>query len=182
MRHRYVNLATWILLGLVPRSEREPLAGDLAEEYSLRSKAASSSAADEWYLRQVRASVLPLLWARLRRPEWRATLGVALAAYVAAGIVELTVNWAMATSSATGSTAYNPLGLFVVFPLVVLVGYFAARFRPGAPAVLAGMMLLAATIISASTTESVPLWWRIAYFFVGPVAACLGGTLRRSVR
>lgn len=168
MRHPSVDLATWILSRLVPENEREPLIGDLAEEYALRSKAVSSSVALKWYLWQLCASVPPLLWAR--RPTW-ATFGLALAAYIAVGIVDIVTNWVI--------SRFNPLSLLLSFPMVVLIGYCAARFRPGAPTVLAAMMLVSVTVMTVSTTESAPLWYRIAYFFVGPAAVLIGGALNR---
>ena len=39
-------------------------------------------------------------------------------------------------------------------------------------------MLLIVTMMMLSTTESMPLWYRIAYFFVGPAAAFLGSAIR----
>jgi hypothetical protein len=176
MRNSSLHLATWVLARLVPENEREPLIGDLAEEYALRSKAASSSAALKWYLRQMCASVPPLLWARLRRPTWLATFGLALAAYVAVGIVDVLVNWVI--------SRFNPLSLLLSFPIVVLIGYCAARFRPRAPIVLAAMMLVTVTVMTLTASESPPLWYRIAYFFVGPVAAFMGSALnsRREAR
>ena len=178
MRHRALHAATWILFWLVPRREREPLVGDLTEEYALRANAVSSSAALKWYLQQVCASVPPLLWATLTRVAWISTVGVALLAYLAVGVVELIVNWAISSSFATGTVAYNALGLLVTSPMVVLIGYFAARFRRGAAIVLGAMMLLAVTAMTLWTTESLPPWLRIAYFFVGPAAAFVGSALR----
>jgi hypothetical protein len=170
MRNPSLNLATWVLSRLVPESERDPLIGDLAEEYVLRSKATSSSAARKWFLWQVCASVPPLLWARLRRPMWLATFGLALAAYIAVGIVDIVTNWVI--------SRFNPLSLLLSFPMVVLIGYCAARFRPKAATVLAAMMLVSVTVMTVTTTETVPLWYRIAYFFVGPAAVLIGGALR----
>jgi hypothetical protein len=175
MSHRAVHVATWILSRLVPQGEREPLLGDLAEEYALRANTASSSAAFKWYLQQICASAPPLLCDRLTRAAWSATAGVALLAYIAVGLVELIVNRAISSSTAV---SYNPLGMVITFPMVVLIGYFAARFRPRAPVVLGAMMLLAVTARTVSTTESVPQWYRIAYFFVGPAAVFIGSALR----
>jgi len=169
MRNPSLHLATWVLSRLLPENELDPLIGDLAEEYALRSKAASSSAARKWYLRQVCASVPPLLWARLRRPMWLATFGLALAAYIAVGVVDLIVNEVI--------SRFNPLNLVISFPMVVLIGYCAARIRPGAVTVLAAMMLVAVTVMTVSTTETAPLWYRIAYFFVGPAAVFIGRAL-----
>ncbi len=180
MRSRVPPMATWILLWLVPKREREPLVGDLTEEYVLRTNAASSSAALKWYLQQVCASVLPLLWAAVARTAWISTVGVALLAYVAVGVVELTVNWAISASFATGTVAYNALGLLITSPIVALIGYFAAGFRRAAAIVLGVMMMLVITVLTLGTNESMPLWLRIAYFVVGPAAACSGSTRGRS--
>ncbi len=125
MRHRAVDVATWMFSRLVSKGEREPLLGDLAEEYALRTNAASASAAFKWYLRQICASAPPLLYAQLARAGWIATAGVALLAYIGAGLAELMVHRVISSSPAV----YNPLGLVITFPMVVLIGYFAARFR-----------------------------------------------------
>ena len=100
MHHPALRVATWIFSGLVPKDVREPLMGDLAEEHALRVKAGSSSAALKWYLRQIFASIPPLLWTRLTRAAWLSTLGVALLAYFAVGVVQLTIRWAISSSSA----------------------------------------------------------------------------------
>jgi uncharacterized membrane protein AbrB (regulator of aidB expression) len=125
---------------------------------------------------RVCASAPHLMWARLIRVPWISTIGVALLAYIAVGVVELVVNWA--TSGASAHAAYDPLGMFITFPMVVLIAYFAARLRRTAPLVLAVMMLVAVTVMTLSAAEDVPPWYRIAYFFVGPVAACIGSALR----
>lgn len=49
---------------------------------------------------------------------------------------------------------YNPLGLVITFPMVVLIGYFAARFRRRAAIVLGAMMLLAVVVMTAWSRES----------------------------
>ena len=175
MRHRAAHVATWILSRLVSRSECEPLLGDLAEEYALRANTASASAAFKWYLRQIWASAPALLYAKLTQAAWIATAGAALLAYIAVGLVELIVNRAISSSPAA---AYNPLGMVITFPIVVFIGYFAARFRPRAAIVLGAMMLVAVTVMTASTTEGTPSWYRVAYFFVGPAATLIGSALR----
>jgi hypothetical protein len=172
--HPALRVATWIFSWLVPKTEREPLIGDLVEEYALRAKAISSSAALKWYLLQICASVPPLLWSRLTRAVWLSTLGVALLAYFAVGVAQVIIRWAISSSSAT---VYNPLDLIAIFPMVVLIGYFAERFRRRSAIVLGAMMLAAITAMTVWTTESSPLWYRVAWFFVGPAAALIGGVL-----
>ena len=178
IRHRALHVATWAFSWLAPRSQREALLGDLAEEYSLREAAGSSSAAAKWYLRQLCVSAPTLLWARVSHAGWLATTGVALLAYIAVGVIEVIAGRATASSSATGTAPYNPLFMVTTFPPVVLVGYFATRLRPKAAIVLAAMMLLTVTAMTLWSTEIMPPWYRIAYFLVGPAAIFLGSALR----
>jgi hypothetical protein len=177
MRRLLLPAVMWVLLWLVPENEREPLLGDLVEEHARRAAGASSSAALGWCLRQVCASIPPLLWARLARAAWVSTLAVALPAYIAIGVAELGVNRAISSLSGPGTAADNPFGLLLMFPTVVLIGYLAASLRPAAAIALALMMLLAATAMTLWSTESVPAWHRIAYFLVGPAAAITGAAL-----
>jgi len=171
-----LGVALWILSRLVPEREREAFVGDLIEEYSLRAREVSSSAALRWGLRQVGVSLPSLVWFRLTRSAWIATCGVAIVAYLAVAIVELGVNRAISNSS-----AYNPLGMLITFPMVVLIGYFAAGWRRGAAIVLGAMMLVTVTVMTLSAAESMPVWYRVAYFFVGPAAALSGTALHRIV-
>lgn len=174
MRHPALRAATWVFSWLVPKDVREPLMGDLAEEYALRVKAASSSAALKWYLKQICASIPPLLWTRLTRSVWLSTLGVAVLGYFAVGVVQIIIRLVISSAS---TTRYNPLDLIAIFPMVVLIGYFAERFRRRSAIVLGVMMLLAITAMTVWATENSPLWYRVAWFFVGPVAAFIGGRL-----
>jgi hypothetical protein len=175
MRDRCLHLAVWLVSRLVPERERAPFVGDLMEEYALHAKATSTSAAGRWCLQQICASVPSLLWLRIVRGTWLSTLGVALLAYIAVAAVEVSVNWALAK---WGTAAYSPTGMLMTFPMVVLIGYFAAGLRRGAATVLGGMMLLAVTVMTVTAEESVPTWYRIAYFVVGPAATFAGSTLR----
>lgn len=177
MRNRGMHAATWILSRLLPADERGPLVGDLVEEYALRLKSASPSAAFTWYLRQVGASAAPLLWTRLRRAAWLSTVGAALFAYIAVGVVEFAVNRVMPGPVRGAAIAYTPLSLIIPFPAVVLIGYCAARYRRRSPIVLAGLMLLAVTGMTLSSTENTPVWYRIAFFVVGPAAVLIGSAL-----
>jgi hypothetical protein len=177
--HRALRLATWIVSRLAPESEREPLVGDLMEEYAVRASESSSSAALKWYLQQVCASAPSLLWARIKLAAWPciSTLGVALLAYIAVGVVDFGVKWVIPNWTAEGGFAPNPLGMIVTSALVVVIGYFAARYRRRAPLVLAAIMMFVIVWMLWGSGESSPLWFRVAYVFVGPGAALLGGAL-----
>jgi hypothetical protein len=175
--HVAMDMATWLLLRLVPKDLRESLMGDLTEEFVWRTGTASLSAARRWYFKQICTSVPHLLWLMLARATWLATLGVALLAYVGVGLVQVVIYWTIPSSAAP---VHSPVGLVIVFPIVLIIGYVAEQFRRRAAVVLSGMMLLAITMMSVLTTESAPLWYRLAYFVVGPAAALIGGALRRS--
>jgi hypothetical protein len=178
IRHRPLAVMTWVFSWVVPRSEREVLLGDLAEEYAMRADAVSSSAAFKWYVRQMVASAPHLAWSRVTKLAWLATAAVGLLAYIAVGVVELIVNWAVSRSFAPGTGSYSPLGMLLTFPIVVFIGYLAATYRRGAAMVLGALMLLAVTVMTLSAAESVPTWYRIAYFCVGPAAVFIGSTWR----
>jgi hypothetical protein len=106
------------------------------------------------------------------------TIGVALQAYIAVAAAELSVDWAISNWTAAGAFAYKPLGPIIHFPMVVLIGYVAGRFRRGAPIVLGVMMLLVATAMMSLTTEDMPHWYGVAFFVTGPAAAFIGSALR----
>jgi hypothetical protein len=175
MRQSALPVVTWIFSWLVPKDVREPLMGDLAQEYALRVEPGSASAARKWYLRQILMSIPPLLWTRLTRAVWLSTLGVAVLAYFTVGVVQIVIRWAISSSLTTG---YNRLDVIIIFPLIVLIGYFAERLRRRAAIVLGAMMLIAITAMTLLSNETSPLWYRVAWFFVGPAAALIGSFLR----
>jgi hypothetical protein len=176
-RHRTLHLATWFLARLVPESEREPLVGDLMEEYALRTNATSSSVALRWYLRQVYASAPSLLWARFRSVPWFSTIGVTFLGYIAVGLADFAVKWVIPNWTADGTFAPNPIGQLVMFPLLGGIGYFAARFRRGASILLTLVMLMVTLWMLWGTNENLPTWFRISYFVLGPAAVLAGGAL-----
>ena len=68
-----------------------------------------------------------------------------------------------------------PLSYWIVIPFYKVFGVSETVER--FPIVLGAMMLFAVIVMTAWTTESTPLWYRIAYFFVGPAAAFIGSAL-----
>jgi hypothetical protein len=167
---------TWIFSRLVPKDIREALIGDLMEEHARRVhvQASSSSAALKWYLRQICASIVPMLWTRLRRATWLATLGVALIAYLAVAAIQPFMRRAISSGFTSGHVAFDLIALFAT---IVLIGYFAERLRRRASLVLGAILLLTLIAMTMTSTTSAPLWSRIAYFIVVPAAALLGSLL-----
>jgi hypothetical protein len=173
MRPQIVELAAWILSRLAPYGESEALVGDLLEEYALRAATGPHSAALRWYLQQILVSGLHLMWTRFMRTAWLSTVAVALLAYTIVGVAEFTIKQTISKAPV--------INMLVTFPAVVLIAYFSARFRRGAPVVLAALMLVAVTIMTLTANENLSLPYRIAYFIVGPSAVFVGGALRSAV-
>jgi hypothetical protein len=170
---------TWLFFRLVPKDFREPLTGDLAEEYAARAKATSSVAALKWYLRELCASVPPMLWIRLTRATWIATLAVALLAFIAASIVNFVVRRAIPNWTADGAFIDTPLAFLIILPAVGLIGFLAERLRRRAAFVLGALLLLVVTVMGLASPDmkiSPPLWFKAVWFLLGPAAA-IGGML-----
>jgi hypothetical protein len=172
--HPAMRVAIWIFSRLVPKDVREPLMGDLAEEYAQRVKQQSASAAFKWYLRQIRNSILPLVWVRLARAVWLSTLAVALLAFFSTAVAQVVIRWAIADSPAT---LHTPLELIIIFPMVVLIGFIAERLQRRAAIVLGAMMVIVMALMSLLANESLLVWYRLAWFLVGPGAALIGSAL-----
>ena len=174
MQHPALRAATRIFSWLVPKEFREPLIGDLTQEYSRRAQTVDSSAALKWYLKEICASIPPLLWTRITRSAWISTLGVAVVAYVAVFMTQMIIFRMIYTSF---GFVPRPIDLTVSFLIVACMGYAAERLRRRAAIVLGAIALLVATTMVVLTPQTSPLWFRIALPLVGPVAAFVGGLL-----
>jgi hypothetical protein len=175
--HPVLQVVTWIFSWVVPKDQREPLIGDLHEEYALRAKSASSAGALKWFLKQILASLPPLLWARLTRSAWLSTLGVAVLAYFAVAVVDFIVKRVILSWTANGVLPTYVVGLAISFLTVVLIGYLAEQLRRRAAIVLGTMVLLTVIAMNAGMPADSPLWYRVAWLLVGPAAAVIGSVL-----
>jgi hypothetical protein len=179
MRRFGMRLAASVVARLTPEKNREALLGDLAEEFELRAK---SGAASAWYFRQVATSLPPLAWAQIKKGVWLATLGAALAAYVAVAITELSLNALIMKIFGPGFSLSGALRMTLGFPVLMLIGFCASRVRRGAAATLAAMMGIVAITVMVTTTETVPVWFWFVYIVAGPMAVVLGGRIRSARR
>jgi len=179
MRRFSLQLAGRLLAALTPEKDREGLLGDLAEEFELRSKSGPASA---WYVRQVVTSLPPLAWAEIKRGAWLATLGAALAAYVAVAVTEVSLNALIAEIFGPGFSLSGALRMTLGFPVLMLIGFGASRVRRGAAATLAAMMGMVGVALMVTTSETVPAWFWFAYIVAGPMAVILGGRIRSANR
>lgn len=181
MPGRFAEAAIDAFARLLPASHRDGFAGDLREELAFRERTRARPRAIAWLIRQLGRSAPPLVWSAMARTAWLSTFATAFAAYVAVGLVEFCVNWAL-TGAPAGGGSYRPLGMLLTFPAVVLIAFAAARYRRGAPWVLGSAMLLSVALMTLTSSEVLPAPYRVAYFFVGPTAVVLGALLNRRTR
>ncbi len=171
------QLGDWFLATLLPKSDREVMAGDLAEEYSIRIREASHASAVRWYWGQVFRSTSFTLWVAVIRGRWVATAGVALAAYVAASVLEYLTTVAISRLLAPSAAMNNVLSVVVGLTTMLLGGYVAAMIRRSAARALAAIVLIAVVLLMLAIPDSAPLWYQLAFLFLGPAASLTGGAL-----
>lgn len=183
MSHRSPSrFATWLLGRAVPEHNRDVVLGDLAEEYALRARSADSATVSRWYWGQVCRSISRVMWDSIRSGRWLSTFGVALGAYIFAGVLEFGATTAISRVLAPNTSVYTVVSLFVGLATMGLGGYVAAWIRPAAATALAGIVMLVVAVLMVTMSDSAPLWYGLAFLIVGPLAALAGGTLCRSKR
>jgi hypothetical protein len=171
-----LRAAAWTFSQLASKEDRDAIVGDLFEEFELRATTASTSAATRWCLQQVIASAPGLLWAAFRRGAWTPALIVALLGYLGAVAANLVVGWALMN----GPAAVRSFGMLPLFPIIVLIVYFAARYRRSAAVILGALITIT---VAMMPFRGVALWVRLTAVALGPVATFLGcalQSLRRS--
>ena len=171
------HIAIWLLECLLPAGDRDAVVGDLIEEYTLRARASTRATAAWWCWGQVARSIPLALLSDLRRPQWLSTLGVAIAAYVAAGALESVGVTVISRLLHPDDGLADLLGVIVGLATIVLGGYVAASIRQGAAQVLAGIVLIVVAVLMVTMPDSAPLWYALAFLIAGPVAALAGGRL-----
>lgn len=171
------QVAKWLLERLLPEKDRNTIVGDLIEESALRARASTRIATAWWCWGQVARSIPLLLWSDLRRRRWLGTLGVAIAAYVSASVIEF-------VSTAVISRMFRPdaplgtvLSVIVGLVTMALGGYVAAAIRQGAAPVLAGIILIVVGVLFVTMPNSAPFWYGLTFLIAGPLAALAGGRL-----
>lgn len=162
--------------------DREVVIGDLAEEHALRTRSAPPGSVSQWYWGQVCRSIPRLLWSSCRNGFALRTSGVALAVYLAAGLLEFGATKAMSRLLGPDARPLPVLRAIVGLATIMLGGYLAARIRPAAATALAGIVMIAVVILMVTMSDSAPLWYGLAFLIVGPLAALAGGTLCRGRR
>jgi hypothetical protein len=120
-----------------------------------------------------------VLWVGIRRGGWLGTVGVAIAAYIVAGMIESVGLVVMARLLSPVGWAFPVLSVIVGLATLVLGGYLAAWIRPAAATVLAAIVIFVIVVLFVTMRDSAPLWYGLAFLVFGPVAALAGGALCR---
>lgn len=169
--------ATWILACVLPQRDLEVMMGDLAEEYALRCNTTGGAHLSRWYWGQIFRSIPLLLWASVRRGDWLATVGTAVAACLVQATVELSAKSAISSLAAIDMPVAAILSWMVGFPSLIFVSYLAARVRPGAAIVLTAIIVIVVIGQLVGKGHSLPVWKQIAAVLIGPTAAFAGGVI-----
>jgi uncharacterized membrane protein YjjB (DUF3815 family) len=169
-----------MLSALLREADGAALLGDLAEEHSRRVSGGSHGEAARWYRRELYASLAAVLWLRgvecIRAGPW----GIVAAAYTGVGLYEFAAVWLLSLTWPDVAQWTSARRLVIEFPGLVAIAYVAATFRRSAAFVLAGAMLCVASFLNDITNETISTAFLIASVVVGPLAAVLGGLLRRA--
>jgi hypothetical protein len=171
---RVLDVALVFLRVLLPTPQREPVLGDLAEEYAIRAR---SGCALPWLVGQVCRSVPAVLRMAASRGTWLTTIGIAGGAWVAASALEsvavaVTLRW-VGDRTLLGAILSTLLGMLSM----VGGGYVAARLRTGAAKVMAAIVLVVVMALMLAAGNTSPLWYQLTFLFFGPLAPLLGGAL-----
>ena len=84
--------AVWLIELFIARVSAEPVFGDLAEEFAVRT-GGSGHAARRWYWRQAVSTILHLAWASIQAAPW-STAALVLGGLVLAAVADRAVNGA----------------------------------------------------------------------------------------
>ncbi len=171
------RVAIWLIQRLVPEAERDAMVGDLIEESALRARASTRIATAWWCWGQIARSIPVVLWSNLRRRHWLGTLGVAVAAYVSAGVIEFVSTAAISRMFRPDARLATVLSVVIGLATMALGGYVATSIRQGAALVLAGIILIVVGVLFVTMPNSAPLWYGLTFLIAGPLAAVAGGWL-----
>lgn len=171
-----------LMESLLPRELGELAVGDLNEEFALRIRSRSRSrprgGATAWFAMQAAASVPPLLVLSVRRLSWLRSLGVAVAAYLALGLVEPYMHRAMSLIIEPGFRMQLIIDLCIGFMACACGGFLSTWAHRGSAVVysLIGTGFLASMMMT-SVNPDLPFWFLATFLAVALVAPIVGGVV-----
>jgi hypothetical protein len=171
------QVAKWLLECLLPERDRDTIVGDLIEESALRARASTRRTTAWWCWGQVARSIPLILWSDFRRRPWLGTLGVAIAAYLSASVIEFVSTAVISRMFRPDAWSATVLSVIVGLATMALGGYVAASIRQGAAPVLAGIILIVVGVLFVTMPNSAPFWYGLTFLIAGPLAALAGGWL-----
>lgn len=166
-------LPTALLSAILSPNDQGPLLGDLCEEYRLRAST-SPEAAARWYWAQVIRSCPILLWRRARRGQWLSTAGIAVAAYVGVGVLNMVAVTITAPWTVEFSSSDYVRKAVVALLAIAASAHVASRLRPHSGRVMGCLVAVVAIVLVAFPVDASPLWYQVAFLVLGPVAGHLG--------
>jgi len=172
------GLATWLFSLVLRQRDKEMLLGDLIEEHALLISSQGPRHASRWYRNQMLRSIVPVMWANIRRGWWLKTLGSAFVGYLVVVLLVMTGDIVMSKLLPVDEQIYSLVSLAAGFLAMALGGYLAAWMRPGAPVALAVISAVMGVVSMAFTGDRAPMWYQIALIVIGPAAALTGGRIR----
>jgi hypothetical protein len=176
--------AAWLLEDILPPGIREPVLGDLAEEYWLRLQSQPRAAAARWYRTQVLRSLLNLSGAALLSGRWLSTAAIAVAVYIGVRLVQNAAGYLLSATLGLGPAGMMGAYLLIGLSTLFLGGYIAARIKPSAAPALAVAQALMVIAYIVTSEDAAALWIGMIFLVLCPAAALAGGMfcVRRSKR
>jgi hypothetical protein len=171
--------AARILSSLLREENVNALVGDLWEEYESRSSGEGRHVAGIHCRREVYRSIAFALRLRAVEALRSAPWGVAMGSYLLMGVSQVALTRLLSPVWPEAAQTTDPWGIVVVTPIVAFIAFLAAKLNRMAPFFLGAIMFAVATLLIAVTTETVSTGYALAFLFLGPLSAVLGGSLVR---
>ncbi|HMH11914.1 MAG TPA: hypothetical protein VK578_02290 [Edaphobacter sp.] len=174
-RHPPPPFACWIIEYVLPVPYREPMLGDLIEEYALLLESRSYFAATRWFWGQTCRSVPYLAWFYLRSGRWLMSLSTAIGVYIFMGMLKVSADLMISKIIAPQQMMHVVLAPIVFLATTATGGLVATRIRRGAAIFLALIVLITVAILIELRvcTVAVPQWYQFGFLILGPLTVLI---------
>jgi hypothetical protein len=166
------RLPAWLLSAIIGADDHDAIVGDLWEEHALRAQVARDDAA-HWFWSQTIRSVPSLLKRRAHRSRWLSTMAIATAAYLMVGTLNA-IGMVLAERVLSAAPAPHPRMAVIGLTAIAIGAHLAARVRTAAGYLLGVLVVAVAVVLQLFALDSSPVWYRLTFLVVGPMAAYAG--------